>query len=418
MKEQVLHQFWDPKYLGRNAFKLVNNLHLEIQDFGEINMLQGPDFKGFGAKINGQFFAGFMEMHWVSSDWYKHQHQEDSKYDNVVLHVVWDDDLKLNPIRNKDGQILPTLELSRYFSRKDLQKVQIAKTSQLFCENQFTEESLVTTFNEMFEKQKKRAVLTKMELQKSKIFEILKYTQFDWERTSWIWLGSYWVDPQNRLSAERVFRAVSFNKMKRENWEEVLIEILYRFGLFEATPDLPIFRQIIPMVQHKLKYLEEHLKDERELLPWYHGKVRYHNYPLVKFIQYLSFVASLDGDLTVMFEDEDSWNKLGESYQVIDYKFGFSKLAADQVFRISVNAWLPLFLVYREHKGMAFSEEKLFDLLRFWKPETNGMVKKYNQLEGVPRNAFDSFSRISQWQNWCSVKKCSDCEIGKLLWNI
>ncbi|MCL9980425.1 MAG: DUF2851 family protein [Bacteroidia bacterium] len=418
MKEEVLHRFWNPKFLGQNTFKLVGNQLLEVQFFGDLNLLQGPDFKDFRAKIDGQLFAGFMEMHLLSSDWLKHQHYVDPKYDNVVLHVVWEDDLKLNPIRNKEGQILPTLELSRYFSKKDLQNVQMEKVGHLLCEYRIIAERNLNEINEIIEIQKKRAVLTKLEIQKKKIHDILEYTQYDWEQTAWIWLGSYWVDPQNRLSAERVFRTMSLNKMKRGKWEDVLVEILYRFGLFEATPDLPIFRQIIPMVQSRLKYLEEHLRDERELLPWYHGKVRYHNYPLVKFIQYLSFVAHLDGDLTELFRNLDSWSKLGKSYQVIDYKFGFSKLASDQVSRIAVNAWLPLLLVYRDHKGESIGECQIFDLMRIWKPEMNGIVKKFNNIDRVPLDAFDSFSRISMWQNWCSVKKCSNCEIGKSLWNV
>mgnify|MGYP000917986724 CR=1 FL=1 len=418
MKEEVLHGFWHPKNLGRNRFKLVNNQILEIQEFGELNLLQGPDFKGFSARIEGQFFAGLMEMHWLSSDWLKHNHSSDSKYDNVVLHVVWEDDLKLEPIRNKEGQILPTLELSRYFTKKDLQKVQMKKPCNILCESVFMEQNVGQKFYDKIEFQKKQAVIKKLDVQRSRIETILESTQFDWEQTAWIWLGSYWVDPQNRLSAERVFRNVSLNKMKRGNWEEVLVEILYRFGLFEATPDLPIFRQIIPLVQNKLSYLEAQLKDSRDVLPWYHGKVRYHNYPLVKFIQYISFVASLEGDLTLILENFDVYFRLGRSHQAIDYKFGFSKLAEEQVYRIAANAWLPLVLFYQKHRGETVSEEKIFDLLSVWKPETNGTVKKYSFMDGDPKTAFDSFARISMWQNWCNEKKCSNCEIGKAIWNL
>lgn len=418
MKEEVLHGFWHPKNLGRNQFNLVNNQILEVENFGELNLLQGPDFNGFSGKIDGQFFAGLMEMHWKSSDWLKHNHSVDSKYDNVILHVVWEDDLKLEPIRNKAGQILPTLELSRFFSKKDLQKVQMKKSENLLCESVFHSQSNQFEIKQSLENQKLKAVFKKIELQKSKIRVILESTQHDWEQTAWIWLGSYWVDPQNRLSAERVFRSVSLNKMKRGNWEEVLVEILYRFGLFEATPDLPIFRQIIPLVQNKFSCLEDQLKDKKELLPWYHGKVRYHNYPLVKFIQYLSFVASQEGHLTEIFNDENTWRSLGQGHQVIDYKFGFLRMSDDQIFRIASNAWLPLFLVYRENKDHKLSDEKIIELLRNWKPESNVMVQKYSKIEGAPKNAFDSFSRISMWQNWCSVKNCSNCEIGRAIWNL
>jgi hypothetical protein len=64
------------------------------------------------------------------------------------------------------------------------------------------------------------------------------------------------------------------------------------------------------------------------------------------------------------------------------------------------------------------SENQILELLKGWKPEVNGIVKKYRKIDGAPLNAFDSFSQISMWQNWCSVKKCSNCEIGKSIWNL
>ena len=50
-------------------------------------------------------------MHIKSSDWYVHGHEKNPLYDNVILHVVWEDDIAV--FRN-DSSVIPTLQLSDF----------------------------------------------------------------------------------------------------------------------------------------------------------------------------------------------------------------------------------------------------------------------------------------------------------------
>ena len=59
-------------------------------------------------RIDGTIWAGNIEMHVFSSDWRKHKHQHDSAYDNVILHVVYEDD---KPVLDNGNIPIPTLEL-------------------------------------------------------------------------------------------------------------------------------------------------------------------------------------------------------------------------------------------------------------------------------------------------------------------
>ena len=71
---------------------------------------KGPDFSCGIVEIDDLVFYGSIEIHVKSSDWYRHQHQNDSAYNNVILHVVYEYD---KPIF-QNGVLLPTIELKPY----------------------------------------------------------------------------------------------------------------------------------------------------------------------------------------------------------------------------------------------------------------------------------------------------------------
>ena len=56
-------------------------------------------------KIDGQLWVGNVEIHDRSSDWYRHGHETDENYNNVVLHVVRMADC---PVETASGRTLPS----------------------------------------------------------------------------------------------------------------------------------------------------------------------------------------------------------------------------------------------------------------------------------------------------------------------
>jgi hypothetical protein len=56
-------------------------------------------------------WAGNVEIHLKSSDWYVHHHERDAAYENVILHVVWEHDTE---IYRKNNTEIPVLELNKY----------------------------------------------------------------------------------------------------------------------------------------------------------------------------------------------------------------------------------------------------------------------------------------------------------------
>src|SRR5699024_5350100 len=109
MKEDFLHFVW--KYKKFDFFNARSSAGEVIQIFqtGQHNQTQaGPDFFNARIKIDDQLWAGNVEIHLKSSDWYAHHHETDAAYDNVILHVVWIHDVE---IYRRDNSEIPTLEL-------------------------------------------------------------------------------------------------------------------------------------------------------------------------------------------------------------------------------------------------------------------------------------------------------------------
>ena len=95
MKEDFLHYVWQYKKFDFSNLKTVNGEPMHIINVGNYLQQTGPDFFNGQILIDRQKWAGNIEIHIKSSDWYLHHHEKDNNYDNVILHVVWEYDLSL-----------------------------------------------------------------------------------------------------------------------------------------------------------------------------------------------------------------------------------------------------------------------------------------------------------------------------------
>ena len=86
--EKLLHYLWKHRILPLTALNTTDGREVEIIDVGMHNSNQGPDFFNAKIKLDGTLWAGSVEIHLKSSDWFRHGHEQDARYNNTVLHVV------------------------------------------------------------------------------------------------------------------------------------------------------------------------------------------------------------------------------------------------------------------------------------------------------------------------------------------
>ena len=89
MKEEFLHHIWQYQLWNTLDLKTINSDIIEVKKVGDHNTNSGPDFLNTQLKIANFLWAGNVEIHKKSSDWNRHNHQKDTAYNNVILHVVF-----------------------------------------------------------------------------------------------------------------------------------------------------------------------------------------------------------------------------------------------------------------------------------------------------------------------------------------
>lgn len=127
LPEKFVRHIWRNFYLRRDGLCTVDNQPLEIFSTGTLNLNEGADFSNATLSINGITQTGSVEIHTRTSDWTRHNHNANPRYQaptnngggngsgGVILHAVFEHD---EPAPNA----IPVLELRRFLN-DDLHRV-------------------------------------------------------------------------------------------------------------------------------------------------------------------------------------------------------------------------------------------------------------------------------------------------------
>ena len=169
VNEKLLQFIWNSSLLDSSKLKTTQGEAITIIDKGLHNFNAGPDFLNARVQVGNELWAGNIEIHVNAKDWFAHGHQNDPKYENVILHVVMFNDSDLN---------IPTIELNGRISN-----LMIAKYDELMQSNSWIacEASDIRLQDfEMFQF-KNRLVIERLELKLDRVKSDLEETNNDWE---------------------------------------------------------------------------------------------------------------------------------------------------------------------------------------------------------------------------------------------
>ncbi len=90
--EKLLQAVWQHQRLQRDKLKTTDCQNIRVLHPGFASVEGGPDFRGAVLQFaNEKPISGDVEIDLQTSGWHAHGHDKNKKFQNVILHVVWEE---------------------------------------------------------------------------------------------------------------------------------------------------------------------------------------------------------------------------------------------------------------------------------------------------------------------------------------
>ncbi len=416
MNEDFLHYAWRYRLFDSENLTSSQGEQLELIDTGRLNRDSGPDFFEARIKIDGLLWVGNVEIHLKSSDWYRHHHDMDSAYNNVILHVVLEEDMD---IVLSDERLLPCLELTipDYY----LQRYQNLMSSQSWIPCQIDIPKLNNFFvNHWLD----RMLLERLERKADEIKKLYHQNANSWEETFYQLLARYFGMKVNSDPFEQLARSIPLKILAKQKNSLLQLEAIL-FGqagfLEEDFPDDTYYVSL----QREYHFL----KSKFELKPiekrrWKFMRLHPVNFPTVRIAQ----LASLIYQSQSLFSKMTQIKQIGEFYLLLQsraslywdnhYRFGEKVdlkkkvLGKSTIDTLIINAIVPILFVYgREIGDSQYVDRSLFFLEKL-NAEQNSIIKSWKESGVIVKSAYHSQSLLQLKSEYCDKYKCLECELG------
>lgn len=420
LNEDFLHHLWQFKKIDFNRLKTSSGADLRVLQTGSYNSQSGPDFFNARIEIDGQLWAGNVEMHLKSSDWYAHGHQTDPAYDNVILHVVWEHDTE---VFDATQQPLPTLILKNLVPDRLLNNYRAllhVKSNTINCENNFADFD-----NFLIDSWLERLYVERLEQKTIGIQKWLDATQNDWEAVLFRLLARYFGTKVNAEAFEALALCTPFAVIRKTAPDATALEALLmgQAGLLNTLQPGSYFNTL----QKEYRYLTSkyQLNHQAAIIPQFF-RLRPPNFPTIR----LSQLAGLYHQNKVLFQELAEADNLDKLYKLFrikaadfwDTHYHFSTpskksskyLSKNFINILLINAVFPLLYIYQKNQKKG-NFEKLLHWMSLLAPEKNKYTLFFDTLKPVNKNALCSQALLQLYQNYCAKNQCLSCALGNNL---
>ncbi|HCY80242.1 MAG TPA: DUF2851 domain-containing protein [Xanthomarina gelatinilytica] len=420
MQEDFLHYIWQHKKMSVAQLKTTQHEALEIVSVGQHNTNSGPDFFNAQLKIADQLWAGNVEVHVKSSDWFVHNHETDQAYDNVILHVVWEHDTE---IFRKNNSIVPTLELKEVVDKTVLlnySKLLSAKDKWINCEADFAE---VAPF--VIESWLERLYIERLERKSETIEKLLQDSKNNWEAVLFKMLAKNFGLKVRGEAFFSMANAVDFQIIRKLQNNQTTLEALF-FGL-TGLLDQDIQEPYFLVLQKEYRYLKRKYNlHDTEVVPIQFFRLRPQNFPTIRLSQ-LATLYHLHSSLFSQIMEISSLKTIYKLFQVstsvfweTHYSFGKvskpsnKKITKAFVDLLIINTIIPLKFAYARHQGKDVNDF-LLELIQQIPSEKNSIVSAFNKIKKVSHTAMQSQALIQLKTTYCDKNQCLKCAVGNAL---
>lgn len=421
--EYLLHYAWQQRLCGQIPLETPDGQRVEVIDPGLHNIVNsGPDFFNAKVKIDGILWAGNVEIHERSSDWYRHHHDSDPAYNNVVLHVCGVID---GEVKTAEGRRLPQIAINVPVSIRERYQELLDEENYPPCYR------IISKIDEMtIHAWMNRLTMERLEEKANRIYNYLEQTGGDRERSAFITLARNFGFGTNAQAFEQWAFTIDPVKVAkhRDNPFQVEAYFMGQAGLLENS----IVREgqrdeYFCSLQREYAFL----RNKFGLVPmnirqWRFGRLRPQNFPHLRLSQLACLYSEGRVDLSRILETSslsalrDLFRVGATPYWQSHYTFGEESKSGKKTLQratlnlLVINTVAPLLFAFGRRGGDETLTERAFALLEEVPAERNYIVRCWERTGVKVSHAADSQALIRLRHQYCDRKDCLRCRFGSI----
>jgi hypothetical protein len=423
MKEEFLHYLWKYGLYNSDSLFDTDRNKITVIHPGEYNRDSGPDFFNSRISIDGTVWAGNVEIHTLSSHFNLHGHQGDPAFNNVILHIVAENDKK---VFNEKGEEVLTARIEFDPSLYEKYLSLVNNPCIIACQEELTK---IDKF--IIRHWLNSLVIERFENKAELILKIYSETGSDWEETFYRLLSRYFGFRVNTEPFEMLATALPLRIIRKHADNLFQIEALL-FGT-AGMLDEGLFRDALSDGYYR-DLLKEFkiLSTKYSLQPihgwiWKFSRLRPANFPSLRISQ-LAAMISVSGSLFSKVIEASDIRQLKGLFEVSasdywDDHFIFGKKSrkipkhtgAQATDILLINAVIPAIFIYGKSRDRQDICEKAFTFLENTDAEDNMIITEWKSAGIEAESAFYSQALIQLRNEYCKKRKCLFCRIGSKL---
>lgn len=418
MEEQLLQFIWHRGLFNHIDLMTTGQEALEVIHTGMPNQDQGPDFVQARIRIGDQIWAGHVEIHIRSSAWFLHMHEHDSHYNNVILHVVWEED---TPALTLDGYRIPCLELAPRVDIALLNRYRHLMNNEEWvpCAS-----ALMTVSEIIRTGWLQRLIAERLEAKSAQVLRILERCAYDWEQTFYTLLARQMGAPANGDAMEELASRIPLKLIRKHQDRPDQMEAL----LFGAAGMLGKEAPGDYAVQLKKEFdflLRKYSLRPMPALQWKFMRMRPAHFPTIRIAQLAAILTEVEFFVSRIEHgtQAQTWIDLfsvrpKQVYWHTHYHFAAeAETASGRVGRstaitLLINVVIPFMFVYGKHMGNRTIKAMALTMAEDLPAEKNAVMNGWSACGWSPKDAGQSQALLYLKKQYCDHRRCLHCAIG------
>ncbi|MBO4564485.1 MAG: DUF2851 family protein [Bacteroidaceae bacterium] len=420
--EYMLHYAWQHRMFPLAQLHTEQGEPIEVVSVGRHNSDAGPDFVGAQLKIGGVMWAGNVEIHLRSSDWYRHHHDTDAAYDNVILHVVSEADCE---VKTSKGLLIPQLKLEIPVYVQENYDALMKSDRYPRCRNSLVSLSRLTItswFSALY--------VERLEQRTMQIAERRKQCGLSWEQTAFVTIARNFGFGKNGDAFERWALSIPMSAISKHRDDLFQIEAIFfgQAGFLNDSfqSDHPALSDYYYKLKAEYNYLSKKFNLQHiDPTQWKFMRMRPQSFPYVRMAQLAMLYYTNRLNLSRLVEA----STIDDLYDLLDITLGdywqhhysFADIEAAQGVKslskttkdlIVINSVVPLLFAYGKYKADENMCQRAISFLEQTKPERNHIIAMWNEAGIECRSASESQAILQLTTRYCDAKDCLHCRFG------